>query len=272
MSCKQPIFDDAELERAFQRDGYVTVPLLDAAELSELAESWRTISDPVQQQAFSATMFSTDAAYRRRTSRAICERIVPHVHRLMPNVRLVIGSFVTKLPGDGGYLGMHQDPSFVDDAYYTSANVWFPLVDLTESNGALWVVPGSHVLDPEPRAFLARFPHQEFESVLRGQYARPLYVPAGTAVIAHHGLYHFSPPNHSGAIRIACAALVVSADAPLRFFHEVRGEGRIDVYAVGDDFYCSYVIGTAPDAVHVDTIPLRANPLELQKLKGAPPR
>jgi len=93
------------------------------------------------------------------------EIVASSVYRLRP-----------KIPNYGyGAVPWHQDSGYFepycDDALVLT--FWVPLVDATEENGCLWVIPGSH------RGMVA--PHRLHES---GKYLEiaPEHVPAGAAV------------------------------------------------------------------------------------------
>jgi len=46
---------------------------------------------------------------------------------------------------------VHQDMTLVDESKFSGINIWVPLVDLTEKNGVLQVLPGSHRIFPRYR-------------------------------------------------------------------------------------------------------------------------
>jgi hypothetical protein len=263
-----PVFADGELQRAFEHRGYVAIDLLDRDEIAEFQRVWTTQRDPVQSLSFGATMLSRNPTYRREISRAVKATLTPHLRRLMPGLRMLVGAFGTKCGQDErSALGMHQDPSYVDESAEASANVWIPLVDTNDCNGALWIVPGSHRINPQPRAFRAPFPYPELDSVLRETYARPLYVAAGTAIVINQALFHFSPPNRSESVRIATGGVVIGANAQPRFLCDNAAENRIDVYDVPDDFYCWYELGTTPEFKPVAAYERRQEPLDLADLE-----
>ena len=94
---------------------------------------------------------------------------------------------------------------FVDDERAATAashaayalNVFLPLVDLTESNGATEFIPGSHLPEAERTA----------EAERRGQPLRIL-APAGSAVIFDYRLWHRGLANDADTDRAVLYAVV----------------------------------------------------------------
>jgi len=84
---------------------------------------------------------------------------------------LIIGNiqFFIKPKNTEHYLGWHQDSSYFADFDPDSSLVcWIPLVDVDSSNGALWVVPGSHKLGKLEYVENERGRHKEMEWNKRG--------------------------------------------------------------------------------------------------------
>ena len=119
--------------------------------------------------------------------------------------------YIFKQPGIGGEVRWHQDASFFDSDPITVTTFWFALEDATVANGCIWAEPGGHlgqkgvlrerfvregrqvtmeVLDTTP------WPGTEVEAL-------PLEVKAGTLIVFHGLLPHYSAPNRSAASRHA---------------------------------------------------------------------
>ena len=129
---------------------------------------------------------------------------------------------IFKQPRIGGEVGWHQDASFFVTTPQTVTTFWFALEEATLDNGCLWVEPGAH---------------RGARGVLREQYvcnhaagtlrmqpldatpwpdaaqAVPLPVAAGTLVVFHGLLPHYSAPNRSPRSRLAYTLHVTDAQA-----------------------------------------------------------
>ena len=114
---------------------------------------------------------------------------------------------IFKQPGIGGEVGWHQDATFFDTTPVSVTTFWFALEDATLDNGCLWVQPGGH-RGPLRERFER---HGDVVSMKKldatpwpdQTTAVPLEVKAGTLVVFHGLLPHYSAPNRSAKSRHA---------------------------------------------------------------------
>jgi phytanoyl-CoA hydroxylase len=107
-----------------------------------------------------------------------------------------------------------QDGSFLYTTPQSVVGMWWPLEDCTTTNGCLWAVPGSHRI-----GVLRRFKRTaagtgtEFDppepEVFDLTGAVPLEIRAGSLVLLHSAVVHYSEENHSAASRHAYSIHVV---------------------------------------------------------------
>jgi phytanoyl-CoA hydroxylase len=119
--------------------------------------------------------------------------------------------YIFKQPHIGGEVGCHQDATFLATEPMSVTGFWFAIEDATLQNGCLWAAPGGHrtslrnvfkrsgatdadgthfeVLDPAPLP--------DPDDLV------PLPVPAGTMVVLHGLLPHWSDVNRSATSRHA---------------------------------------------------------------------
>jgi hypothetical protein len=239
---------DPELDAALRRDGFVVVDGFVPAEgVAALSSTWDGLTDAVTGLPFSVTILSHDPDYRRRVNREVGRVFGGPARELLCDMRLVYGAFVAKQPGPGGAVPVHQDTSFVDETRHHAVNLWVPLVDVTPVNGCLRVIRGSHLLSDAPRGTDFRVPYLD---AIRDDDFEAVPMRAGDVCVLDQAVYHCSPPNLSDKARIAAAALAVTADAPLRYYHGKPGAERdLEVFEVPDEFYCHHVLGTWPEGV-----------------------
>ena len=120
--------------------------------------------------------------------------------------------FIFKQPGIGGEVRWHQDASFFESEPITVTTFWFALEDATLNNGCLWTEPGGHrgargVL----RERFVRDGRQAWMEPLdttpwpaaHSAEAIPLEVAAGSLVVFHGLLPHYSAANRSDHSRHA---------------------------------------------------------------------
>ena len=115
--------------------------------------------------------------------------------------------YIFKQPGIGGEVGWHQDATFFDSAPVSVTTFWFALEDATLDNGCLWVQPGGH-RSPLRERFVRRGDAVTMEKLDATPWpdsktAVPLEVKAGTLLVFHGLLPHYSAPNRSAHSRHA---------------------------------------------------------------------
>lgn len=115
--------------------------------------------------------------------------------------------YIFKQPGIGGEVGWHQDATFFDTTPTSVTTFWFALEDATRHNGCLWVQPGGH-RTPLRERFVRRGDTITMEPLDATPWpdttnAVALEVQAGTLVVFHGLLPHYSAPNRSASSRHA---------------------------------------------------------------------
>lgn len=138
----------------------------------------------------------------------------------MPDALALQSMYICKQPRIGGEVGCHQDATFLFTDPLTVTGFWFAIEDATLENGCLWALPGGHktalrkkfvrnndndgatfdVLDPTP------LPDVPGDLI-------PLEVRAGTMIVLHGLLPHWSDVNRSDKSRHAYSVHCISATA-----------------------------------------------------------
>lgn len=135
---------------------------------------------------------------------------------------LLQSMYIFKPPHIGGEVSCHQDATFLYTEPQSVVGFWFALQDATLENGCLWAEPGGHhgplrrrfvreggdadgtrfdELDPTP------LPEPGSDALV------PLETPAGTMVLLHGLLPHWSGPNRSGRSRHAYSVHCIDGTA-----------------------------------------------------------
>ena len=115
--------------------------------------------------------------------------------------------YIFKQPGIGGEVRWHQDATFFDTDPVSVTTFWFALEDATVDNGCLWVEPGGH-RGPMRERFLRNGDNIRIEKLDTTPWpddsvAVPLQAKAGSLVVFHGLLPHYSAPNRSPVSRHA---------------------------------------------------------------------
>ncbi len=137
---------------------------------------------------------------------------------------LVQSMSIFKQPRIGGEVGCHQDAAFLFTDPPSVVGFWFALEDAIVDNGCLWAEPGGH-RGPLRQRFLRVGPTDadgtRFEPLDATPLPEPgaagalvpLEAPAGTLVVLHGLLPHWSGPNRSDRSRHAYSVHVIEGGA-----------------------------------------------------------
>ena len=126
--------------------------------------------------------------------------------------------YIFKQPHIGGEVGCHQDASFLWTDPVTVTGLWFAIEDATLDNGCLWVAPGGH-RGPLRQLFRRQgeggteFVELDATSLPGRGDLVPVEARAGSMVLLHGLLPHWSDVNHSPVSRHAYSLHCISGDA-----------------------------------------------------------
>jgi len=131
--------------------------------------------------------------------------------------RLWQSMLIFKQPAIGGEVRWHQDASFFVTDPISVTTFWFALEDAALDNGCLWVEPGGHRGALRER-FVREGERLRMETLDATPWpddtrAVPLPCDAGTLVVFHGLLPHYSAPNRSPRSRLAYTLHVTDARA-----------------------------------------------------------
>jgi hypothetical protein len=249
----QNILLDEKQNSELQKEGFVVLPFLNENEISELATFFNQ-KITLDEGDFYATAHANDISFRSEMSDKIVAVIQDKVDSYFKNHELLGASYIVKSKGLSQALQPHQDWNIVDESSYRSYNIWIPLVDLNEENGAILVMPKSH-------SWIINYRHSSiscsFQKVHQQiwENMKPLFLKAGEALIYDHALLHASMPNVSQKDRIACACGIIPDDATMRFYW--NNNGKVEEYESSKEFFLTENIFSGPHGLkkikYIDT-------------------
>lgn len=112
---------------------------------------------------------------------------------------------MTKHPLYGSMTGWHRDIRFWSFEREDLVSVWLALDEETVENGALWLVPGSHIMkfgaDRFDEAKFFRGDHSGNAAILRG--AESPHLAPGDAVFFHSNTLHCAGKNLSDVVKFS---------------------------------------------------------------------
>ena len=166
-----------------------------------------------------------DAVFKDFSHTPALTAVAQDVGLAEPQIRQSMVIF--KQPRIGGEVRWHQDATFFVTTPQTVTTFWFALEDATLENGCLWVQPGGH--QGPLREQFVKTGEQFGETGQPGSpvamqrldpcpwppmaEALPLEVSAGTLVLLHGLLPHYSAANRSARSRLAYTLHMTDARA-----------------------------------------------------------
>jgi phytanoyl-CoA hydroxylase len=142
----------------------------------------------------------------------------------LPDALVLQSMYIFKQPGIGGEVGCHQDATFLYTEPMTVTGFWFAIEDATLENGCLWAAPGGHRQGGLRQVFKRAGALGDDDGTVFDQLDPtplptppddlvPLPVPAGSLVVLHGLLPHWSGPNRSPVSRHAYSVHCIAASA-----------------------------------------------------------
>jgi phytanoyl-CoA hydroxylase len=124
--------------------------------------------------------------------------------------------YIFKQPGIGGEVTCHCDHTFLWTEPQSVVGFWFAIEDATLENGCLWAIPGGHRIPVK-----SRFRRDDVGTTMVTLDEKPyptdalvpLEVEAGTLVLLHGSLPHWSAANTSDRSRHAYTLHVIEGRA-----------------------------------------------------------
>lgn len=245
MAEQRKYLNDSELDSQLADKGYVVAPFLNPEEVEFLKSKFEE-AHPSDTAPFYATAHHQSPDFRREMSDIISQVLRPHVQEVLFECDLLGATFIVKSKDDASLLQPHQDWNIVDENEFRSFNIWIPLVDLNEQNGAIEVLPESH-------KWIRGYRHSSIDCAYRKvhslvwEHMKPLYLKAGEALIYDHALLHASKANRTDEKRLACASGLKPSGAEMFFYW--NNSGVVEQYKSNPDFFMTQNIFEGPSGL-----------------------
>jgi len=274
--------DDA-LEAKFQREGYVVIPFMTKEEVDGLKQKYfetlphsggqitasETGVADSRNITYDFTFIDKNVAYKREVFKIITEYFALHVEKWLADYKPIIANYIHK-KGGGGEVPLHQNYAFVDERKCTSVSIWLPLVDSTEENGTLQIVPGSHKRFCEIRGPMVPWDLDDIKNEIINNFLVPLNTKAGNAVILDDSIVHYSAINKTNGLRLTIQLILIPEEFPsiqYRMNPEVSRDD-VNILEVNHDFYMESTPWKEPEgAKKIGTLKYQHNPMSVDEFR-----
>lgn len=263
------LFRDPRLAQILTRDGYL---LLDAS----LTDETRRIHSFIEQRfvlpesGFYYSLMANDFEGNKTIRDFLHQTLAPFYETYFTEYRSITESFLNKPAHTPGELLLHQDWCYTDESAHEAYNVWIPLCDVTEQNGALFFLPGSHRRFANYRS--GSFHTARISMTEVADKVRTVPMTRGQVLLFHPAVFHGSHPNTSGEKRTVATATVMGADAPFLFYARSGSGAGADVYRLPDDALLNglenLATGGAPEGQPLRSVPYTHHVVTADELRA----
>lgn len=247
----RPIFKDPVLQEKYEREGYVVVPFYTAEDIAELNNIYNNLNSQLEDRGFYISIMSQNLPYKEKVHHLIKSIASKRADELFIDCNFISSSFAVKKTGKESVFDLHQGVSFTDESKYDTFTAWTPLIDVSESNGCLFVLPGTHKMWHQVRKTPDFTPPiRNIKEHLWKKYAIEIKMSAGEALIFHHRLIHGSKPNFSNELRIATLNAFIPKEAPLLLYTSKTDDPEdmeLEVFRFNKDNYYILDVLRKPD-------------------------
>lgn len=226
------IFHKNKLNDSFQKEGYVIVSLLDKKDINLLENFFYSSENKEFSQTFT-TYACNNSVYKKKADSILKEIIGTKLKSIITEDMIPFwGNFMLKIPSKNSNMPLHTDWQYVDEEKYISLNVWTPFTDTNLENGALHVVPKSHLSCNYPRGInLPRY-YEINDAETKKKFGKALLLKKGEAVIYDHRLLHYSLPNKSDKNRLAATLVYVPKEAAISIYYKDNSTQKTQIFEI----------------------------------------
>ncbi len=217
-------------------NGYFTFPMLTELQVEEVRKIALEEAG-LKFESFYSSSFDADEQRKHKINSSLNEFLLSSIENLFSDYKVLGYNFLVKKAGSDYALPIHQDWTVTDEKEYGSYTIWIPLDAVDKRNGALRIIPGSHLFDENHRAPSLPVAFESIRNYLETML-KTISLNAGEAFVFNQKLMHASWPNSSDSHRLALTIGVAHKDAQLMMLY--KNTNGIDIYKMPDDMFINY--------------------------------
>jgi hypothetical protein len=229
------IFKESQSLQFAHTYGYL---LIDAGIETEVDRLSRYITEnfKLNYPYFSYSLLENSYEQNKTIRQAIREILTSFFETHFNNYKTLNESFLIKPANTSEELLLHQDFCYTDENNFAAYNVWIPLTDVNENNGAVFVLPGSHLWYKNYRSSSLPTSRISTKKFLASQIQK-VQMKKGQVLLFHPALFHGSYPNITNQNRVIVTATVTHKNADFVYYHQEENHTEVEVYNLDDDAY-----------------------------------
>lgn len=232
----KPVFKNPDLEFEINEKGYVVIPgFLPPQVVQDLLDLYKKHHNECEAGCWNS-IYDLPVGEGKVISEAITQKVTPYLENYFQDFKFPAALLIVKNPHQGHESLVHRDDSMHDETHIEYRQCWVPLVDITETNGTLYVVPRSHKLFTDERPMFAPWQHKVHVPRLEQEFVN-LYPKAGDLVVYFDKTLHGSYKNETNETRPVFQGGVMHKDAEPYFTRYNPATNMVESYAVDPDFF-----------------------------------
>lgn len=240
------ILHDKNLEVDLLDKGFVKIPLLSKEQVEACKELFNRVDAANEKSRYNSLEIL--AGNHRETVNAELKRILGDtVLSHLDDYKFIGFNLAVKRSGPKTEFPVHIDDIHVNEAQGNSINCWIPLVDVSEHNGTLYMVPGSHKLPQPLRGIGLPFAFEDKQELIN-KFRVKINMKAGDALLFHSKMIHGSDANLDSENRPAIIIGTIPAELEPIVFMRYESKLRImaEKFYAPESFYENVKIGSRP--------------------------
>lgn len=228
-----PKFKSEQYQQLFDENGFVKISdFLSVEQISLLKELYQSVAQQHEQIpiSFVSTSHSNDRALIKVVNEGIVNVLSKKLHDVFTDFEILFSNFLLKKAIPKSVTHFHEDVTIVDESQFLSFSIWFPLSEVSETNGSMYFVPKSHLF---PTYFRTnpynKSPYRNLQDLL-WDFKEVVNCKSGEAVVFAHKTIHGSFENQSSEDRIAGVLAMYPKGADLYHYHLYETEKKVECY------------------------------------------
>jgi hypothetical protein len=224
---------DCQINEALFKNGYAIIGRIDQETLAQLSSYVHT-QKLNHLTFFYYSLLNNDVESSQRFLKQIKCSLDTFNSAHFENFRTITESFLIKPAHFAEELFLHQDWCYTDEQKYTAYNVWIPLCDVTQQNGALYFLDGSHKWFDNKRSgslHSARISSHTFEKQIS-----IMEMKKGEVLLFHPAVFHGSFPNFTDYNRTVVATTIIEKSAPFLYYQKID-ENTVEIIELDDEYF-----------------------------------
>lgn len=231
-------FKNSDIEQPLNENGFVHVPgFLSDDEVREYYSLYRSLhTDTRFEKSMWNSLYDMPEERGLQISEQVRKFLTEKFSGKLIEFKIPVASFMVKNPTTDSNCELHRDYTAFDESRFEYRNGWIPLVDISNENGALYVVPKSDRVFDYPLPMFTEWPYKPMIPELM-KHIQVVYAKAGDLVIYKDKMLHGSFQNHTSVPRPVIHFGLLHADASTCYYRRNQDSNRVDVFSVKPEFF-----------------------------------